>query len=59
MFIQKIYKYHIIIELMPLKVLMLITQAHPENALFANIGVFKTKGLGFNQLPVKAVVMYQ
>ena len=44
---------------MPLKVLMLITQAHPENVLFANIGVFKTKGLGFNQLPVKAIVLYQ
>ena len=44
---------------MPLKVLMLIRQAHPKNVLFANTGVFKTKGLDFNQLPVKAVVMYQ
>ena len=58
-FITSTTQMHIIMELLFLELLMLITQVHLRSTLFATISIPEIKSLGFNQLSVTAVIVYQ
>ena len=46
------------IQLMFLKVFMLIRQLNLDNVLFANVGIFKRKGLNLKHLSGMIAMMY-
>ena len=51
-------KFYTLIELMSLKELMLLKQVHQKSAIFVTTVLFSIKGLSFNYMAVKNVMMY-